>query len=304
VSSGTGSKISKCSSSSGSTSVNSSGSRGSSGSGAINTDLQSVLVPHVRGVEGSKVVFVVNGKEFKRNAFDPLFDKKAWFNDEMIDVQLSDLSLEVEPVTRIGFMNSNVLELVLGKGGKATKYFKKNDIFSFDLFFMPINVDKIHWVLLTFFPHTKQIQYFDSFGKECSSATKHKILLIINIFAHFIEVKGNETKSQWTVQMANDEKLQHDGYECGAWVCLAAENYASTGSIVPLTRDSCIGYRHKMLHNLIAKYFVPESIEVDEGEGDDIIIQDAARSVERGFQYYPTVPIVVSDVEYVRYSAI
>ena len=56
------------------------------------------------------------------------------------------------------------------------------------LFFMPINVDKIHWVIVDMSFLTQKVKYniLHSFGNLVLALKRlyHKILLIIDIFAH------------------------------------------------------------------------------------------------------------------------
>jgi hypothetical protein len=79
--------------------------------------------------------------------------------------------------------------------------------------FVPLNLGRRHWTLLALDsrPNFRCAVFWDPLGYRCPDEIRYKLT---NFFIGFT----------WTDVQS---RIQHDGFQCGVWVCWAVETFSS-----------------------------------------------------------------------------
>ena len=109
--------------------------------------------------------------------------------------------------------------------GNVKRWGKKvtgTDIFDLDKIFFPINISQSHWILVVVYMKSKKIQFYDSMKGE------HRNYL--NAIFQYLKDKHLARKGtrlqdeiKWQlIPTTNETPLQHNGVDCGVYVCTFA----------------------------------------------------------------------------------
>ena len=79
--------------------------------------------------------------------------------------------------------------------------------------FVPLNLGRSHWTLLALDsrPRSRCVVFWDPLGHRCPDEIRYNLT---NFFIGFT----------WTDIQS---RIQHDGFQCGVWVCWAVETFTS-----------------------------------------------------------------------------
>jgi len=86
-------------------------------------------------------------------------------------------------------------------------------LISESVMFVPLNLGRSHWTLLALDsrPSSRCVVFWDPLGYRCPNELRYKLT---NFFIGFT----------WTDVQS---RIQHDGFQCGVWVCWAVETFTS-----------------------------------------------------------------------------
>eukprot|EP00977_Amphora_coffeiformis_P004177 scaffold848_cov120-Amphora_coffeaeformis.AAC.5 len=140
--------------------------------------------------------------------------------------------------------NSYFYPLLMGQGqgiehSRVHRWTKKiqGSIFdAFDLVFVPVNKNNVHWALLVIDMEKQEITGYDSLGWSC-----RKYLKNLNKYLeeeHMVK-KGKSLPKGWKITDTTIDKnlpRQDNGFDCGVFVCMYAY-YLSMGAS-PYTEEN------------------------------------------------------------------
>lgn len=136
--------------------------------------------------------------------------------------------------------------------GSHTGQVRKGNPFSIQIALMPINLNNSHWVLAVLRPNEKTIGLYDSMGGRNEEACT-----VLRNFAN--EVTGHDW-SFVTVSASDGIQVitlprQHNGCDCGVFVCKAAEAI-SLGAPLFFSQSDMPHVRRRIVLELLNSHLV------------------------------------------------
>ena len=144
---------------------------------------------------------------------------KGWLNDEIINAYMKVLTINNEK--SLAF--SSFFFTVLLRDNDDYQYDSVKDwgqdIFAKDHILVPVNIQNMHWALLSVSIPKKCISYYDSLGASGSE--------YLDAMLHYLQDKANDgnniefKKEEWSLQDHRKTIPQQlNGYDCGVFVCV------------------------------------------------------------------------------------
>ena len=155
-----------------------------------------------------------------------LDDPKAWLRDEDIANICHEIYKDFIRQPWTGFQNLDwFCHYPIPADLIPIKFDRVRDIFISDklpwsrllisesVMFVPLNLGRSHWTLLALDsrPSSRCVVFWDPLGYRCPNELRYKLT---NFFIGFT----------WTDVQS---RIQHDGFQCGVWVCWAVETFTS-----------------------------------------------------------------------------
>ena len=146
----------------------------------------------------------------------------------------------------INFWFARLMERANARGSKlpkthcySTNWTKSNSryswgrnikLFDMELVLFPIHLESLHhWALVAVFPKLKKVVYYDSLGRQ-----NHNRLIDIRDFfrTRYQSLTGEASdESEWTLSHEPNVPRQHNGIDCGVFVCQMAERLSRSQPI-------------------------------------------------------------------------
>lgn len=149
---------------------------------------------------------------------------EVWLNDAVINFYMNLImqrSEERKDLPKVYATNTFFYHKLMASGQAGlSRWTRKVDIFAFDLFIVPINIDR-HWCLSLVDFRTREVKYLDSRGypnEECLKA------LMQYLKDEHQDKKGAPfDDSGWKAVCLTDIPQQMNGSDCGMFACTFAE---------------------------------------------------------------------------------
>lgn len=164
----------------------------------------------------------------------------GWLNDNIINFVFSRL---MEQNSQIFCLESHFQIVLKPSFARAQKWLKNFDRTKHSLILIPINVNNVHWTLVTICIQTKQITYYDPDGNYDEGLVR-----LMSEFMSFANVGAN-----WELIHAHDSPRQPNRYDCGVYICKYAEilsknSYVSKNSF---SQEDILNLRNEILLDII-----------------------------------------------------
>ena len=152
-----------------------------------------------------------------------------WLNDEIINFYyelLAERSAKNSNYPRLYVFNTFFYSKVQANGYESVKrWTRRVDLFSFDMILIPIHLG-IHWCCAEINFKTRSIIYYDSLHNRNDKCLK---TLLNYLIEEHKDKKGSDGDSSfnfanWTLSCPTEIPCQQNGYDCGVFTCLFAEN--------------------------------------------------------------------------------
>jgi sentrin-specific protease 1 len=196
-----------------------------------------------------------------RHSFAKL-GRGEWLDDQIINFyfkllqELKDADSSI--IRKSVFFSTFLMQVLFVETNKfdykaVERWTKKINIFEHDMLFIPINYNQDHWLLAVVYMQQKMIVLYDSMG----SSTKKELFkgVLMNWLQLEKETKHPEVHfdaSEWHSCFGGFHvPKQSNGYDCGVFVCMAAE-YISKN--IPLTwyyQDDVNNFRLRMAYYIL-----------------------------------------------------
>ena len=98
-----------------------------------------------------------------------------------------------------------------GNWTQVMKATRNINVFETDIILIPLNINNVHWTLVTLSWNEKLLKFYDSLGGEGGEILR----LILQHFATLTNTKVNE----WTIEAMKNIPRQENSYDCGVFVC-------------------------------------------------------------------------------------
>ena len=174
-----------------------------------------------------------------------------WLNDAVISayIQLVADRSKADNNPKVCALNTVFYSMFGSLGYDSVRQFtKKLDIFKYDLVMFPIHLGN-HWALVVVDTFQLTATYYDSkIGPGTTDAPAHIIVKFLE--KEYKEKKGQEMGFNFTVQWDKTAPQQTNGYDCGVYVCIFAEQLArdETLSVNP---DDVPAFRKQMVWEIV-----------------------------------------------------
>lgn len=104
------------------------------------------------------------------------------------------------------------------------RWTRKVDVFSYDLFVVPINVANTHWALAALDFRSRTVSYYDSLGSRASTVVDALLRWVGDEAKQRGKAEVLDTLDAWTtVQHGSDCPQQENSDDCGVFACRFAE---------------------------------------------------------------------------------
>jgi sentrin-specific protease 1 len=188
-----------------------------------------------------------------------------WLNDEVINFYMSMLQerndalcLKYPNKLRSHFFSNFFMDRILENKEynfkNVKKWAKKFDILKQDKIYFPLNIDKLHWVMIVAYMQQKKIIYYDSLRSNNEIINKKDEYFINNtnaILRYFVDQTNNKVDpSDWTVIFDNNSPRQGNGHDCGVFTILVAD-YLSDDLPLTFTQEQIPFFRQKITSTIL-----------------------------------------------------
>lgn len=96
-----------------------------------------------------------------------------------------------------------------GNWSQVMKATRNINVFETDIILIPLNINKVHWTLVTLSWNEKLLKFYDSLGGEGG-----EILRLI--LQHFSTLTNTKVK-EWTIEAMKNIPRQENSYDCGVF---------------------------------------------------------------------------------------
>jgi sentrin-specific protease 1 len=171
----------------------------------------------------------------------------VWLNDAIIDFALDDIARRAKNVCAlrtqfVGYLYKNSGEYNYDSVKSWTTEERLGyDILNCDKIFIPVNQNRVHWVLVIVYLSSKKILYYDSLGESDVECTNNVVKWIGDVYSS----RKNEAVHEWEVNYVSTPK-QTNKYDCGVFVCKYAE-YAALGCKIDFEESNMEYFRRRIL---------------------------------------------------------
>jgi sentrin-specific protease 1 len=254
-----------------------------------------------------------------RHSFAKL-GRGQWLDDQLINFyfkmlqELKDADSSV--IRKSVFFSTFLMQNLFVQADKfdykaVERWTKKIKIFEHDMLFFPINYNQDHWLLAVVYMQQKMIVLYDSMG---SSTKKEKLKgVLMNWLQLEKETKHPEAHfdaSEWHSCFGGFHvPKQSNGYDCGVFVCMAAE-YISKN--IPLTwyyQDDVNNFRLRMAYYilrtsmLVVLPFIPVMLNNEVNENDDCALLELRAASRVVINLEETVPMTADHQDMISESS-
>lgn len=143
---------------------------------------------------------------------------RCWLNDNIINYYLH-LLISNSKIQSLNFESYFYTSLDQRRFLSVDNWYKRTNIFSYDLIYIPININTNHWILATIENFKCKVTVYDSF-KNNQSRVLNNIKYYLN--AKYLQFFGVQLTNHWEFVQEYDLPLQKNTYDCGVFVCKIA----------------------------------------------------------------------------------
>lgn len=178
-----------------------------------------------------------------------------WLNDEVINFYfelLAERSRKNSNYPSLYVFNTFFYPKLQSNGYESIKrWTRKVDLFTFDMILIPIHLG-IHWCCAEINFKTRSIIYYDSLHNRNDKCLK---VLLNYLTEEYKDKKGSEGSSgfnfaDWTLSCPNDIPCQQNGYDCGVFACIFAENRSRESEFL-FSQKQMKYYRDRISYEII-----------------------------------------------------
>lgn len=134
---------------------------------------------------------------------------------------------------------------------RVKRWTKKVDLFSYDIIFVPIHVQKIHWCLAAIDFRKKCVTYYDSMAGGDRGVNQRLLKYLAD--ESMDKKKVPFDISSWSTQCPKDIPQQENSCDCGVFTSTFAEYLARNADIYQVKQENMPYYRKKMLVEILLK---------------------------------------------------
>jgi len=182
-----------------------------------------------------------------------LYDRSGWLNDEVINFYMKLLhEREIKfpkETLRCHYYNTFFYKILKDRGYKGVRRWSKKakiDIFELDKVVVPVHLGS-HWCLSVINFKEKKFEYYDSLGSPNPKCLEK---LRGYVTSEYEKYKGGEYDlSDWTDDMPDKIPHQHNGYDCGVFLCRFAE-CVGRGARFDFSQKDMAYFRHRMIMDI------------------------------------------------------
>lgn len=178
--------------------------------------------------------------ELTREKFRCLRDS-TWLNDdvilfflEIIKENCNARAAKDESLPKVHVFNTFfVSKLLEERGGynfrNVRRWTRKVKIFEMDVVIVPVNQGNTHWTMAAIFPKKREIRFYDSMGSKGRRYLNGLKRYIIDEWAdkqerHKLDSSTKPDPEAWRlISTGTSVPQQHNGVDCGVFVCAFAE---------------------------------------------------------------------------------
>lgn len=183
-------------------------------------------------------------------------DQKYYVNDEIVNQYLKLITKRSNGT--VYAFDTFFFTSLCSKGFPGVEsWTKKLDIFSKKKLFVPINVKKVHWILIYINLEKKTIQDFDSLSGN-NFQCKKSIFQYLHI-EHFNKKQIKFDSFGWTLEVPRSIPKQTNTHDCGVFLCVYAE-YLSRDADLNFTQVHIPALRRLINYELIDDFIIDPKI--------------------------------------------
>lgn len=190
---------------------------------------------------------------------------EKWLNDEVINFYMSMLQerndalcLKYPNKLRSHFFSNFFLDRILENkkyNFKNVQRWAKNfDILEQEKIYFPLNIDKVHWVMIVAYMQQKEIIYYDSLRSRNEGMNKADEYFTNNtkaILRYFVDQTNNKVNpKEWKIIFDNNSPRQGNGHDCGVFTILIAD-YLSDDLPLTFTQEQIPFFRKKITSTIL-----------------------------------------------------
>jgi sentrin-specific protease 1 len=193
---------------------------------------------------------------------------KEWLNDEVINFYMlmlqernDELCLKYPTKLRSHFFSHFFLDRILENKEynfeHVKRWAKKFDILKQDKIYFPLNIDRVHWVMIVAYMQQKKIIYYDSLRSNNEIINNDDKDFIRNtkaILQYFVDQTKDTIdevkKSEWKIIFDNNSPRQGNGHDCGVFTILVAD-YLSDDLPLTFTQEQIPFFRQKITSTIL-----------------------------------------------------
>ena len=198
--------------------------------------------------EPQNIICSYQGDSLSQESFDRL-KPGVWLNDEVINFYSKMIIKEQQNKgERIHLFRSHFMTQLSSKSGISYKNVERwsrnvhgGDLFDLSKLFIPINVNRSHWILAVIFFEEKRIQIYDSMN---GSGYRYLNMLFDYLKCEFRDKK--KSKGSWNdwklIPCGRNTPQQENGFDCGVFVCMYI-HYIADNRELNFTQEDINNYR-------------------------------------------------------------
>ncbi|XP_062224544.1 ubiquitin-like-specific protease ESD4 [Phragmites australis] len=274
-------------------------------------DLDIILpIKNTPSLPGKEVLVLIDDALVDRRHLECLFQPSAFLNNEVINAYICLLRTQEHLQRRSGgtvYLETTYVSTLLKRDGDND--IKMEDLYAtydtienstierrveryldYDMVFIPINIEGIHWYLVVIDARKCEIQVLDSMGlvydREDLSTLKG-LQRQIDLVSQLKELKNHKWQNlqvaSWPVRQIQFEKMmQTDGCSCGLFMLNYMEYW--TGDVLSdnVTQDDMIQFRTKLAAILLSSELnkrkghpLVEENDEESGSPDDVVMLES-----------------------------
>ena len=140
-------------------------------------------------------------------------------------------------------------KLVVNDCSSVRSWMEKVDLFSRDMFLIPVHTEK-HWSVACIDLRGRSIRYYDSMHRRNNECLE-KLRKLVEMEAKE-RMDQHMNFAQWTIKNAGDCPMQTNGFDCGVFVCIMAEHLSRDEQMQFIQHDMQ-RYRRQLMHEILNK---------------------------------------------------
>ena len=166
---------------------------------------------------------------------------QKWLTDDVLDAYMALLQIRAtEQNKKHKFLPTHFYQVISSVPyniRNGMQYVKEQDLFTWSDAYIPINVGGVHWVMVVVDFKSQEILSIDPLNAEALVEPMRIVARFLNDLASLRKISTSTHVLSWKRTTVTDHPVQQDGYNCGIYVLLYAEQLSrpTDMAIDPLT---------------------------------------------------------------------